>query len=179
MALLSATQRTALRQALDRYDGSGFYDETFTEVSNRIRQAGCATKLDISALAFWKRLRANTQWAKLLLMVSDDVVKSATRAAFADGLSDSERLDTLAVLPGFKSKGAVATTLLAAWDPHRYGVMDRRSLSWLHKESLLPKSASTPAYLETLVHLRDELDDPARRWDARDVDKSLYELGGA
>jgi hypothetical protein len=45
-----------MSDALERYDPIGNYDETFDQVHERIVRSGEATKLDISALLFWKRL---------------------------------------------------------------------------------------------------------------------------
>lgn len=103
-------------------------DEVFSEVRSRLVTHGAATKLDLAALVFWKHIN-NAPWMTQLLRVPDAAVRAATAAAFAPGLSDDERVVALRPLPGFGGGRAIASTLLAAWNPEQYGVFDRLALA--------------------------------------------------
>jgi hypothetical protein len=117
-----------LLKAMDQY--SPYYDQVFWEVSARIREQGEAGKLELAALICWKR-SAQGHWVSDLLELSDAAVRKRSRAAFAVQLTDQQRLDALAPLPGFMSKSAIATAVLACHDPDEFGVLDWRALKGL------------------------------------------------
>jgi hypothetical protein len=123
------TTVTRLLGALGRYDPSGSYDEVFDEVSARLHAHHEASKADICILVCWKRITQGG-WITRFLRTPDIEVRARTREAFA-AVSDQARLDSLAPLPGFGSKAALATALLAAYDPAEFGVMDRRAFTGL------------------------------------------------
>jgi hypothetical protein len=55
-----AWSRLATAHADYHANVSPHYDEVLHEVSDRIQTSGSIGKLDVGALLFWKRLRANT-----------------------------------------------------------------------------------------------------------------------
>ncbi len=179
MALTEGT-KDHLLAALDSY-GSGTgreYDELFYEVHNRISEAGDAGKMDIAAITFWKR-SGQGKWIGDLLRRPEVEVRAATRAGFTAG-DDRAALTALAELPGFKRQEAIATALLCACDPMRFGVMDRRALKAL---ALMGRGVGssrgmTIRYLETIRGLRDEVAASRPGTTARDIDKALFMLGG-
>ena len=99
-----------LLEGMDQY--GSYYDEVFWEVSARIRERGEAGKLDLAALICWKR-SGQGHWVSDLMELPDAEVRKRSRSALAARLTDQQRLDALAPLPGFKSKYAIATAVLA------------------------------------------------------------------
>ena len=98
--IMNSGSYVQLSAALATYDT--IYDEVFVSVHERMAGSGFATKADISALMFWKRIEAKT-FRKRLLETPDSEVRSITQAAFADGISNAERLNAMRPLPGCKS----------------------------------------------------------------------------
>jgi len=71
--------------------------------------------------------------AEFLMELPDADVRKQCRAAMSTHITDQERLDALALLIGFRSKSAIATALLACYDPEEFGVLDRRALEGLRR----------------------------------------------
>lgn len=162
------------------------YDEVLNQVSERIAGAGSIGKLDIGALVFWKRLRANTPWANELGAMPDHDVRSVTAEAVKVANDDkiptshaAERArDALRELPGFGSGPALASAVLTAAAPGRMAVYDRRAWNGLTKLGLeLPRERRYGHYLERIEHLRLCASERGVDWSARDVDVALYMLG--
>ena len=167
-----------LRANFLRYDQT--YDQSFWEVHARFNAHGAATKADLSALVFWKHIQ-NAPWMVKLLSTSDTEVRAATANAFLPGLNDNQRLDALAVLPGFKSRSAISTVVLTALDPTVFGVYDRLARSvWSVVAN--PVCACTldqmPEYFEHLRVAAQELSSGGEVWTPRMVDMALFKLGG-
>jgi hypothetical protein len=117
------------------------------------------------------------RWAADLQKVPEVEIKRKTAAAFEPGLKDSERLDALD-LPGLRARGAVASTLLAAWKPQEFGVFDDRAVSALKNELKISNDPrELTHYFGVLRKLRDELSEIRPALGARDIDKRLYMLG--
>ncbi len=57
------------------------YDETLHQVAQRAQSEGSIGKADIGALLLFKRLRADTPWARALMTTADTAVRQATAAA--------------------------------------------------------------------------------------------------
>lgn len=118
---------------------STFYDEVLDEVVDRIEATGSIGKVDIGALLFWKRLRANTPWAAKLHAMPEATIREVTAVAVAavrdNSLEVAEAAGqgraALSGLPGLSSGDALASALLTAAAPHRMGVYDRRAHSAL------------------------------------------------
>lgn len=106
-------------------------------------------------------------------------MRETTKAAFA-AATDAEALRALATLPGFASKEAIPTALLAAFDPVRYAVMDRRARAALDVLGFGVGTSRglTSRYLERVRELRDQIRPTAPTITASDVDKGLWVLGG-
>lgn len=81
MASMNNHTWSLLRQAHAHFhsEASEVYDEVLIEVSDRIRSSGSIGKADIGALLFWKRLRADTRWARDLMVMADSEVRDTTR----------------------------------------------------------------------------------------------------
>ena len=120
--LLRSPATGPLSKALKRYSPN--YDRVFEEATTRLQKAGHATPYDLAALIGWKHVQ-NSPWMFRLYDLPPGVVELATEAAFADGLTDAERIQALDPLPGFGAGKAFASVLLAAWDPATYGVFDK------------------------------------------------------
>lgn len=165
-----------LIEAMDRY--SPFYDEVFWDVSARIREHGEAQKLDLAALICWKR-SGQGHWVSDLMELPDAKVRGCSRAAFAAELTDQQRLDALAPVPGFKGKSAIATALLACFDPDEFGVLDRRAVDGLDfiQRPVTRGRGVTLRYLGRLRELRDLVRTALPKVTARNIDQGLWHLG--
>ena len=111
------------------------YDEVLVEVAARISTTGSIGKSDIGALLLWKRLRADTPWARQLMSMAEAEVRTLTARA-VDAVRDTavpvpeaaslgRRL--LSSLPGFTTGDALASALLVAAAPDRMAIYDRRA----------------------------------------------------
>lgn len=151
-------------------------DEVFSEVRSRLVTHAAATKLDLAALVFWKHIN-NAPWMTQLLKIPDTAVRAATAGAFAPGLSDEERVVALGPLPGFGGGRAIASTLLAAWDPERYGVYDRLALAakakWIDARCVCDWE-NLPTYWSHLRRMAAELSSNGASWSPRMVDMALF-----
>lgn len=167
-----------LLAAIGAYDAAdNRYDEVFTEIGQRITQGREAGKLDLAALITWKR-SGQGAWVKDLLATPEARVRKVTRQAFAaDG--DLAVLRTLAILPGFGSRGPIATALMAAYAPREWAVLDRRASDALTdlERPIGRHSGRTLRYLATVRDLRNELAVRQPGITAREIDKGLFILG--
>jgi len=166
-----------LLEAMGQY--SPYYDEVFWEVSARIRGRGEAGKLDLAALICWKR-SGQGHWVSDLMEMPDADVRCHSRAALAAGLTDQQRLDALAPLPGFKSKYAIATAALACNDPDDFGIIDWRTLKglkWIERP-IVRGRGETLRYLGRVRELRDLTRGSRPRVTARNIDQALWFIGG-
>jgi hypothetical protein len=114
------------------------------------------------------------------LETADEEVRKRTREAFDQDLELADRLRRLAPLPGFGTKDAVASTVLAAWDPEEFAVVDKRARDGLRGLRLVDPHAKLPypSFLGWVIRLRDGLREQGTYVSARDVDKALWVLGG-
>jgi hypothetical protein len=55
------------------------YDEMLVEVATRIATTGSIGKSDIGALLLWKRLRADTPWARQLMSLAEAEMRTITK----------------------------------------------------------------------------------------------------
>jgi hypothetical protein len=165
-----------LLDAMGQYSQN--YDEVFIEVGQRIREYGEAGKLDLAALICWKR-SGQGKWVSELMDLPDAEVRAATRKALA-ATTDQDRLDALAVLPGFRQKYAIATAVLAAHDPENFAVLDWRALKALKRLGwpVIPGRGETLRYLDRVRNLRDQVHDRRPNATARNVDQALWVIGG-
>lgn len=188
----SETAVLQLVEARKRYDRetSAAYDEVLREVSERIHESGSVGKMDVGALLFWKRLRADTRWASGL----NSLLESEIRQVTADVVSAVNDHDLsipaaaqsgragLSGLPGFSAGDALASAILMAAAPYRMAVYDRRAdqglqmLLGVHLGSAPRRYARYMAQVEALmVAVNDR--DPDALWIPRDVDLALFVLG--
>ncbi|MFE0204032.1 hypothetical protein [Streptomyces sp. NPDC058985] len=160
------------------------YDEILHQVAQRAQSEGSIGKADIGALLLFKRLRADTPWARALMTTADTAVRQATAAATAavrnPALSRSEAARAgraaLAGLPGFTRGDALASTALTAAAPHRMAVYDRRAHTALSSLgiSLTHSSGRYSRYIAALDNLLSQAPSPAHAWTPRDLDIALY-----
>jgi hypothetical protein len=155
------------------------YDEVFNAVHTRITEQGAATKTDLAALIFWKHIN-NSPWMTSLNAKSDAAVRAATAEAFKPGLTDRERLDVLAGLPGCGVGQAVSSVILAAFT-------QRSTASTTNSHWGLPtvvdpacqcERTETVVYFEHLRLIASELNSSGGSWTPRMVDVALFKLGG-
>lgn len=144
---------SCLLRAMDRY--SPYYDEVFWEVSARIRARGEVGKLDLAALISWKR-SGQGSWVSDLMELPDSEVRRHSHAALVARLTDQQRLDALAPLPGSNAKYAMSTVVLACYDQDQFGVIDWRTLNGL--ENI--ERAIERGHGETLRYLDRDVDRP-------------------
>lgn len=153
----------------------------------RCAETGSLGKLDIGALVFWKRLRADTPWAERLLDESEAHVREVTARAVACARDESLSVREAATqarrelvdLPVFKTGDAVASALIVAAAPDRMAIYDRRAHAGLRELGLELSDASGRygRYMELIEQIRAEVNATGRDWLARDVDLALYWLG--
>lgn len=179
-----------LSAAHDAYsaEASTSYDEVLAEISDRIQSTQSIGKSDIGALLIWKRLRADTPWAKKLMNMPETKVRAATGKAYYavndPSLSVPKAASTgrskLSVLPGFGTGDALASALLLAAAPDRMAIYDRRAQSGLEALGLSLSSSRGRygRYMEIVENLRILAHQNGQPWIARDIDLALYWLGG-
>ncbi|GAA1738118.1 hypothetical protein [Luedemannella helvata] len=161
--------------AIAKYDSNAAYDGVFAEVHTRLRDAGEAGKADIAIIAFWKRIRLDATWVGNLLSMPEEDIRRATRSAFGQA-GDREALSELAVLPGFRTWGAMATALLCAYDPLRWPVMDRNAFEGLRQLGQRV-DGKAPTYFRDVRQLRDQLVRYRPGTTVREIDKALFIIG--
>lgn len=180
---------TPLIAAYDaKHSEASHYDEVLDEVVGRCIETGSLGKLDIGALVFWKRLRADTPWAKSLLKMSESEVREITAKAVACARDESLSVPEAATqarrkllkLPGFTTGDAVASALIVAVAPDRMAVYDKNAHAGLRElgPELSDASGRYGRYMGLIEQLRAQVNATGRSWRARDVDLALYWLGG-
>ena len=168
---------------------TGTYDEVFHEVAGRVSETGSISKADIGTLLFWKRLRADTSWAAKLHNVPDIEVRAATarmlqaardpQVSTPDAASAARR--ALHPLPGFAGGDALASAVIAAAQPKRMAVYDRRAhaaLKNLMGVDVGRKPGRYRRYMAVVGELLETVHEERPGWTARDVDLALYWIGG-
>ena len=188
---MSVTSQVLI-QSLRRHQEANLketYDETLSVVVERVRAAGHLTKADIGSLVLWKRISAQTTWAKHLGNTPDSDVQKATGSAF-DLANDRSRPAAeagqgarwaLNGLPGMssRSEGALASAVLVACAPERMSVWDRRVKAALELIGMPIKAGPRyyGRYLECVAKLQammaSETDDTVT---SRHVDLALWRL---
>ena len=179
---------TPLIAAYDaKHSEASHYDEVLDEVVGRCIETGSLGKLDIGALVFWKRLRADTPWAESLLDESEAHVREVTARAVACARDESlsvpeaarQARSKLVGLPGLTTGDAVASALIVAAAPDRMAVYDKNAHAGLRELGLELSDASGRygRYMGLIEQLRAEVNATGRSWRARDVDLALYWLG--
>ena len=168
---------TCLFKAMDQY--SSYYDEVFLEVSAHIRVRGEVGKLDLAALISWKR-SGQGAWVSDLMELPDSEVRRHSRASLRGRLTDQQRLDALAPLPGFNTKYAMATVVLACYDQDEFGVIDWRTLEGLdHVGRPIERGrGETLRYFHRIRELRDLARKVRPSVSARNIDQGLWIIGG-
>ncbi|MGP9529316.1 hypothetical protein [Glutamicibacter sp. AOP5-A2-18] len=170
-------------------DTSEHYDEVLLEITERFVASGSLGKADIGSLLLWKRLQANTRWAKALLNTPDLEVRGATENVFrfanneALSVPDAARQARSAIgsIPGFKSGDALASSVIVAAAPTRMAIYDRRAhhgLTLLGIE-LSNKSGRYSRYMDVLQKLIAVAAEHDEKWTARQVDQALFTLGNS
>lgn len=167
------------------------YDEVLREVAARADRAHCLSKADLGALVVWKRLRADTRWAKSLMETPDSRVREVTHDAWASANDESLSIpragraaqEKLWELPGCGGSGAVASAILVALSPERMAVWDRRVCNALRAYGREPTAGNGryQRYLETVDELAADVtkrSDASHVFTPRDIDLSLYHLAG-
>lgn len=179
-------QLATARTAYERHVASS-YDEVLLEVAARVQAAGSIGKSDIGALLLWKRLRADTLWARRLMSLPDLEVRTTTARA-VDAVRD-ERASTpaaafqgrrlLSSLPGFTTGDALASAVLVAAAPRRMAVYDKRAHRGLELlgETLSSSPGRYGRYMQLIDDLLNLVHQHDHTWIARDVDLALYWLG--
>ena len=176
-------------QAQVSADPTAVYDEVLREVSARAASEGSLGKADIGAIVLWKRITAQTPWARELLLRPDDAVRSATAEAYrlandvaltVPEAGQAARL-ALRTLPGMGGTASLASAVLLALAPDRMAVWDRRvgvALEALRQRPR-PGDGFYGRYLATAVSLAAEMDDSSGDgpYNPRAVDLALYFLG--
>jgi len=168
-------------------DTSTYYDEVLLEVSKRFAEVGSLGKADIGSLLLWKRLRADTKWAKGLMNTPDQEVRVATANAFLfanDGQLDvpaaaKEARRALGSVPGFTTGDALASAVIVAAAPKRMAIYDRRAhhgLSLL-KIKLTNGRGRYSRYMHEVQNLIELLAEHDETWTAREIDQALFTLG--
>jgi hypothetical protein len=164
------------------------YDDVLHAVTDRVAQSGSLGKDDIGALLFWKRLRADTRWAKAMHDLPDAQVRSITSEAVKMVNDDALELrkaarkgrSALSSLPGLRTGDALASAILLSCSPSRMAVYDRRAQSGLAKlgPTLTPASGRYSRYMALIDDLLKHRPVSARDWTPRYVDTALFWIGG-
>lgn len=158
-----------------------FYDEVFMEVGSQMRTNEFISKVDISALAAWKRLNLNAKWMESLQEMRDSDLIQKSRSLLVRDLPARERVRRFwqSGIPGFSSGTfALASTILTAWDPLNFGITDRRARDGMTELgcSCGPRINRYSIYLTHLHFIRDQMnsDSPDLTISCRNVDMMLF-----
>jgi hypothetical protein len=183
-------QRLIEARAAHEELGLATYDEVIREVADRIDEAKSVGKIDVGALLFWKRLRADTKWVREFMTTPENEVRAVTRrtvAAARDGstlLAEASReaRASLSELPGFGVGDALASAVIFACAPDRMAVYDRRAHQGLRKLNGVDvgdRPGRYGRYMAQLASLVDAVNavGSEARWVPRDVDLALYVIG--
>lgn len=168
------------------------YDEVLHEVSARVADQGSIGKADIGAIVVWKRISAQTKWAKRFMNTPEKEIRTATARAYALANDPSQTIpdaggaarSALVGVPGMGGTGAMASAVLLAMSPTRMAVWDRRVGKTLKAIGRRPKSGRGhyARYLDVVVDLAEamqEADDRGGTVFPRDVDLALYHAAGS
>ncbi|MFI2207784.1 hypothetical protein ACH47Z_45580 [Streptomyces sp. NPDC020192] len=166
---------------------SPHYDEVLHEVAQRTEHTGSLGKTDIAALVVWKRLSAQTRWAKELMSLPDTQVREITEqavtkvrdTAVSPGEAARAGRALISGLPGFRTGDALASAVLTSAAPQRMAVYDRRVQHALDALglTLTPTPGRYGRYLQLLNDLLEHRGARADGWTARDIDTALYWTG--
>jgi hypothetical protein len=185
---LTDDQWRELRGARGDRGADSVYDELIREVIGRVEAAGSIGKLDIGGILLWKRLRADTKWARALLSLPDAEIRLVTgRAVAAVRDQDASAPDAaragrivLGELPGLVSGDALASALLFAAAPDRMAVYDKRAHRAIDRLGI--ELSDAPGryrrYMEIVDAIRDAVRERGDDCTSRDVDLALYHFGG-
>jgi hypothetical protein len=188
--ILDAQQWDKLSAAHQAFNSSPSpaYDEVLHEVVERVQRSESVGKSDIGALLLWKRLRADTKWARRLMVLEDREVRKVTAeavlavndASLSIPEAAAQGRKALSSLPGFVTGDALASAVLVAAAPERMSIYDRRAHAGLEKLGLTLSSARGryKRYMQLVEDLRKHASARGMVWSARDVDLALYQLGG-
>lgn len=167
---------------------SKHYDEVVHEVIERVSTSGSVGKLDIAALAAWKRVRADTKWVAGLMNTSDSDVRRRTSGvveivndrALATPEAAGRARNALSPLSGFGTGDALASAVCLAAAPGRMAVYDKRAHAAVLSLGfeLDNRRGRYRRYMTIVEACRSALHDRGHRWEARQVDTALYYLGG-
>ena len=178
-------------RAIGGDDQEGAYDEALRTVSARADSAKGIDKSDIGALVLWKRITAQAQWSRALMLTSDASVRASTGAAYRLANDPSLSIpdagqaarDALRELPGMGGTAALASAVLLALAPMRMAVWDRRVGVALRSLSRYPETriGFYRRYLSTTLELADAMKAASsnrRSFVPRDVDLALFYIAG-
>lgn len=176
---LTPEVRAGLEKNLLAYPDS--YDEVFSQVGGDLQTNGYIRKIDISALAAWKRLNLSTEWMSSLQKIADADLINRSRVLLSEGLDLRERITLFwkSGIPGFSNGTfAVASTVLSAWNPEIFGITDRRSRARLLELgcSCGSRINTYSRYLDHLHFIQDEMNSERTGvgYSCRDIDVMLF-----
>lgn len=105
--------------------------EIFDSIGPKVVKRESYKRKHFLKVAEWKAVAAQATFEGL----DSDDIEYVTAVALDEDTPNRLRLPFLKVLPGVG--GPLASTLLAAWDPKRYSIMDSRATGVLHEFGLL------------------------------------------
>lgn len=158
---------------LDRYNKEEYQYNTGLEEETRKRfyQNGHMSKSDLLKIIEWKfiTMPGREKRLKNLLKNADETLIVYNSHASFESKEDFFRIKSLYKIPGVGP--ALASTILAFFDPKRYGICDVHSRKSLMKKK--QPTRKTYKYLaDFLKVLRDEAQDC--NMDCRDVEKAYF-----
>lgn len=175
-----------------RLDAGDTYDETLETVVERAAAQKSLTKADIGSLVLWKRISAQTKWAKRLGMFPDATVRDATGQAWLHANNTRVSIpeaaqaarDALRGVPGLRGgTGALASAVLLACAPERMAIWDRRVSAALDALGRRPQFGEGffRRYMEIVCSLVEEMQPllAGQQVTPRHVDLALYRIGGS
>jgi hypothetical protein len=162
------------------------YDDVLREVSSRINTSGSVGKLDIAALAFWKRVRTSS-WAESFLTLAEARIRKVTAPAVVAAREPDiiaaclQARELLRELPGFGTGSAMASVVLTAIRPSGLAVYDRNANDGLKAIELDLADDELHHYAEYMRRI-EQCRAEARavrghQWSAHEIDLALYVLG--
>jgi hypothetical protein len=141
---------------LEKYPHEVYPLRIENELRKKFRKNKFVTKYDLERIVKWKfrtdKLRRNKVLG-FLEKYDDKTIKTVTKAAFEVQKDDKLRLKLLASIGGITN--IIATTILAFYEPERYGIMDDRVWEELYGEGSKPKNYDLISANKCLMYLEN------------------------
>lgn len=157
-----------------KYDKSfGWQAQREKEIGAKLRKAKALTQADLAQVVEWKFKEEPEKKVRVLALVARNdeatVNRLSSQALSIPSCEDAYRMNCLTLLEGVSP--AIASVILAFFDPKQYGIFDVRVWKPLLGNPP-PNLLTTQNYLKLLLAMRKTA--AKQNLDVRTIDKALY-----